>query len=349
MSTFQIGKRQIGPGYPCFIIAEAGVNHGGRVELAKKLIDSAVEAGADAIKFQTFKAENLTTPAAKKAEYQVKNTGSDESQLEMLHNLELPYEAHIELQRYAEAQGILFFSSPFDQGSADLLEQLNVPVYKLGSGEITNLGFLSHVARKGKPMIISTGMSYLAEIEAAIQEIELAGCHDYALLHCVSNYPTEPGEANLMAMATLRRAFAVPIGYSDHTMGIEVPVAAVALGASILEKHITLDRNLPGPDNLCSLEPGELKLLVSSVRNVEAALGDGKKIPNQRELMTARAARKSLVAAQRIPAGAVITNEQLVCKRPGTGLPPALLPFLLGRTARIDIEPDTMIEFGMLV
>ena len=348
MTTLDFGGRKIGPGQPCFIIAEAGVNHNGRLDLARRLVEVAARAGADAIKFQTFTAERLVTPDAPKAEYQGRATGAAESQYDMLRRLELSAAAHQELMTCCREQGILFMSTPFDEESADFLETLGVPGFKIASGEITNLPLLTHVARKGKPMIVSTGMARLGEVEAAVEAISAMGHRSYALLHCVSDYPASAADANLRAMHTLRAAFDVPVGYSDHTEGIEVALAAAALGACIIEKHFTLDRSLPGPDHGASLEPEELRRLVQGIRTVEAALGHGRKEPTRGEASTAAAARKSLAASRDIPAGTVLTDDLIAVKRPGTGLPPAMRPHLLGRTARVPIPAGSLLMLDML-
>jgi len=240
-------------------------------------------------------------------------------------------------------------STPFDEESADFLADLGVAVFKIPSGEITNLPFLRHVACRGKPMIVSTGMSYLGEVETAVRTIEEAGNYDFVLLHCVSNYPADPADVNLRAMQTMATAFGVPVGYSDHTLGIEVAIAAVALGACVIEKHFTLDRSLPGPDHRASLEPDELAVLVRGIRTVEAALGQGRKEPAASEANTAAVARRSLVAARDIPAGTVLTEEMLAIKRPGTGLPPAMLGHTLGRRTRVNMPAGTIIDLGMLL
>ena len=348
MKAIEILGREIGPGQPCFIIAEAGVNHNGSLEMARQLVDAAARAGADAVKFQTFKAEKVVSPQAPKAAYQLQTTGASESQLDMVKRLELPFDAFRELYVYCQDKGIRFMSTPFDEESVDFLAELGVAVFKIPSGEITNLPFLAHVAHKGKPMIVSTGMSYLGEVEAAVRTIEEVGNRDFVLLHCVSNYPANPADVNLRAMHTLAAAFGVPVGYSDHTLGIEVAIAAVALGACVIEKHFTLDRSLPGPDHRASLEPDELAALVRGIRTVEAALGHGRKEPAASEANTTVVARRSLVAARDIPAGTVLTEEMIAIKRPGTGLPPAMRPYLIGRTARITILAGTLLTLEML-
>ena len=272
VTSIQIGARVIGPDRPCFVIAEAGVNHDGGLEKAVRLVEVAVEAGADAVKFQTFKAERLVTASAAKADYQVRATGSSEPQAQMLRRLELADDDHRELMRQCDRHGILFLSTPFDEGSVDLLANLGVQAFKVASGDVTNFPLLIHIASKGRPVILSTGMSSLGEVEAAVRTLEHAGTRELALLHCVSNYPAEPGDANLRAMETMARAFRVPVGYSDHTLGIEVTLAAVALGACVVEKHFTLDRTLPGPDHHMSLEPDELATLIRGIRTVDAYL-----------------------------------------------------------------------------
>lgn len=324
------------------------MNHNGDLDLAMQLVDVASEAGADAIKFQTFCAERLATASAPKAQYQLQSTDAAESQVDMLRRLELSPDAHRRLQAHCRERNIIFLSSPFDIESADLLKDLGVPAFKIPSGEITNLPYLAHIAAKGKPMIVSTGMAYLSELEAAVRTIEDSGNQQFALLQCVSNYPAEPADVNLRAMDTMAKAFSVPVGYSDHTPGIEVPMAAVALGACIIEKHFTLDRNLPGPDHLASLEPEQLGAMVRGIRNVEVALGNGRKEPASSESGNAAMARKSLVAAQDIPAGTALSAELIAIKRPGTGLPPAMLSHLMGRCVRVDVPRDSLFELEML-
>lgn len=347
VTTIDVAGQQIGPGYPCFVIAEAGVNHNGDLNSAYRLVDTAILAGADAVKFQTFKAAALASPNAPKADYQKHGTDSAESQYEMLRRLELSTQDHEALFRYCQRRGILFLSSPFDEESADFLETLGVAAFKIPSGEVTNPLFLAHVARKGKPMIISTGMAYLGEIETAIRTVKQEGNNNLILLHCVSNYPADPVNVNLRAMQTMRTAFKTLVGYSDHTMGIEVALAAVAMGACVIEKHFTLDRGLPGPDHRASLEPDELATLIEGIRKIELALGHGRKEPAASELNTAAVARKSLVAAQDIVAGTVLTESLLAIKRPGTGLPPVLRPSLVGRVAAQDIAAGTLLSLEM--
>lgn len=345
---FTVLGREIGPGQPTFVIAEAGVNHNGDLALARKLIDVAAEVGADAIKFQSFKASLLAGCDAPKAAYQKRVTTKDESQYEMLRKLELSEAAHEELIAYARRVGVTFLSTPFDELSADLLERLDVPAFKVPSGELTNLPLLAHLAAKRRPMIISTGMSNLSEVEAAVNCVEQNGDPSVVLLHCVSNYPADPADVNLRAMETMRTAFGKAVGYSDHTLGDAVGLAAVALGACVVEKHFTLDRNMPGPDHQSSLEPAELGAFIRSCRSIEAALGTGRKRPAASEADTASVARKSLVANHDIPAGTTITTACLTTRRPGTGLSPAMRPHILNRKVRIDIPAGTLIDLEML-
>jgi N-acetylneuraminate synthase len=348
MKSITIADRQVGSGHPCFIIAEAGVNHNGDIALAKRLVEVAAQTGADAVKFQTFKAERVITPTAPKADYQRMTTDQHESQFEMVRRLELSEAMHGEIANYCQQQGILFLSTPFEEGSADLLASLDVPLFKIPSGEITNLPFLEYVARKGRPMIVSTGMASIGEVETALQVIEQAGNPPLVLLHCVSNYPSEPADTNLRAMQTMTMAFDVPVGYSDHTLGIEVPIAAVALGACVIEKHFTLDKTLSGPDHKASLEPHELSALVRGIRIVEKALGDGRKRPVVNEAPIAAVARKSLVASCDILTGTRLTERMIARKRPGTGLRPSMLPYLVGRTVCQDIPANTLFTLEML-
>lgn len=341
------GGRTIGPGHPCFIIAEAGVNHNGDIALAKQLIDVAVHAQADAVKFQSFRTEQLVTPTAPKARYQAAD-GREESQFAMLRRLELSATAHRELRDYCQMQGIMFLSTPFEETSADLLEALGVPAFKIPSGELTNWPFLQHLARKGKPLILSTGMSSLREVEDAVRIIHQTSNTPLVLLHCVSSYPADPADANLRAMQMMGATFQVPVGFSDHTPGITVALAAVALGACVIEKHFTLHRALPGPDHRASLEPRELAALVHGIRTVEAALGHGRKEPVASEAETAAVARKSLVAARMIPAGSHITVEAIAVKRPGTGLAPAMADQIVGRRAAQDIPEGAVLRLEMM-
>ena len=345
MDTIHIDSRKIGWGEPVFIIAEAGVNHNGDLQTAEKMVDVAAEAGADAVKFQTFRADEVVSEAAPKARYQIENTGEGGSQLEMLKRLELSPDAHRKLIERCHARGIMFLSTPFDFPSADLLERLSVPAYKVPSGEITNWPFLEHIASKGKPVILSTGMSDLNEVEQAVKVLRAAGCSELLILHATSSYPATAASSNLRAMQTLSDSFHTPIGLSDHTIGIEVALAATALGACILEKHFTLDRSLPGPDHKASLEPAELRSLVRGIRAVESALGDGRKQPTPSEEDVRRVARRSIVARRTIPTGTLIARDFLAYKRPGTGIPPSRLGDVVGRRTARTIPADTLIRF----
>ena len=347
MQDIQVGNKLIGTGQPVFVIAEAGVNHNGDLKLARALIDVAVEAGADAVKFQTFQADRLATPDAPKADYQLQTTGDSESQSDMLRRLELSPDAHRELHSYCHERGIIFLSTPFDEEAVDLLDELGVPAFKISSGDLTNSPLLEHVASKGKPVILSTGMSELSELIEAVSVLNTAGCENPVLLHCVSNYPADAAEVNLRAMQTMRSAFDVPVGFSDHTQGIDVALAAVALGACVIEKHFTLDRTLPGPDHRASLEPAELRELVRSIRRVETALGNGRKVPSASEVETAKVARRSLVAARDIPAGVTLERSMVVMRRPGTGMSPGMLETLLNRRAVREIAAGTLLDEGM--
>jgi|ERR1700674_225541 len=331
-----------------FIIAEAGVNHNGSLDMALRLVDAAKASGADAVKFQTFRADRLATRSAHKAPYQERTTANSESQFEMLQRLELDAAAHQYLIDHCRKIGIQFLSSPFDTQSADLLATMDVPLYKIPSGEITNLPFLQHLARKRRPVILSTGMSTLGEVEEAVYVLLTAGASQLTLLHCVTEYPAPYAEVNLRAMLTLKAAFGLPVGYSDHTPGIDIAIAAVALGAEIIEKHFTLDRSLPGPDHAASLEPDELRQMVVSIRHVEAALGTGIKAPAPCELPNLSVARKSVVAARSLPAGHQLATGDLDIKRPGNGLAPKLLPALIGRTLRAGLAKDEIISWDHL-
>ena len=344
----EISGRKIGPGHPCFIIAEAGVNHNGSLELALKLVDAAAAAGADAVKFQTFKADRLVTRNAPKAGYQIRATGDAGTQHEMLKRLELTEEDHRSLIAHCERRGVLFLSTPFDEESCDFLESLELPAFKLPSGELTNLPFLAHVAGKGKPVILSTGMATLQEVDAAVETFARSGNNRLVLLQCVSEYPADPAEANLRAMASMRSLFGFPVGFSDHTPGIAAAIAAAALGACVVEKHFTLDREMPGPDHRASLEPEELAEMVRGIRVAESALGDGEKRPGAGEAATARAARKSLVAACDISAGTVLGPEHIAVKRPGTGIPPGMRVRLLGRKTKVAVPAGTLFDWEML-
>lgn len=327
-----------------FVIAEAGVNHNGDLELARRMVSVAKDAGADAIKFQSFRADALVVKDAPKAEYQKETTGTAESQHQMLRKLELSADAHRELVRECRAQKIEFMSTPFDESSADLLEKLGVVRFKIPSGEITNLLLLRHVARKMKPVILSTGMSAIEDVDAAMRVLKSNGAKDITLLHCISDYPTQPRDANLRVMETLSARFKVPVGFSDHTPGTAVAIAAAARGAAVIEKHFTTDRGLAGPDHRASLEPGELGSMIRAIREVEVAIGDGKKRMTKSEEATQRIARKSLVAAEDLPAGTVLEERHLRAKRPASGISPMQLATVVGRKLRSAVGRDTLLQ-----
>lgn len=347
-STIEIAGRAIGPGQPCFIIAEAGVNHNGRLETALDLVDVAASTGADAIKFQTFKAEKIATAQASKAEYQARTTSSNETQLEMLKQLELSFDDFRIVKARCDLKGLIFLSTPFDMESADFLHNLGVPAFKIPSGEVVNHPFLEYIARKSRPIIMSTGMCHLGEVDQAVQVVYNTGLKELALLHCVSNYPADPADVNLRAMNTMAAAFQVPVGFSDHTLGTEVALAAVALGASLIEKHFTLDKDQAGPDHQSSLEPVELEKLVRGIRTIEAALGHGRKEPAGSEAAISAVARRSLVASKNIGAGTVLTRDLIAIKRPGNGIPPSMLPYIVGRKARTNIPAESLLTLEML-
>jgi N-acetylneuraminate synthase len=333
---FDSGARRfrIGEGR-CFVIAEAGVNHNGDVGLAKELVDAAAAAGADAVKFQTWRTEKVVAAGAPLAAYQA--TGSDDDQFALLKKLELGDDAFVEIAAHAAERGILFLSTPDDEESADFLAELDVPLFKIGSAEVTNLPYLRYVGEKGKPLILSTGMANLAEVERAVEALEEAGVRDLALLHCVSSYPSDPRDSNLRAMATMRAAFGYPVGFSDHTLGSEVALAAAALGACILEKHLTLSVDLEGPDHQASLEPDEFAGLISAVRLVEGALGDGRKRPTAAEAETKLVVRRRVLAGKGIAAGTQLTDADLVLRRAGVGAFAEELPTLVGRVLTRDV------------
>lgn len=328
------------------IIAEAGVNHNGDLGLAKQLIDVAAAAGVDLVKFQTFSASRQVTRSAQKADYQTQTTGNTESQYEMLRRLELTEDMHRELIEHCATRNIGFFSTGFDMESVDLLLSLGQEHFKIPSGEITNLPYLRHIGKLGKSVILSTGMSTLGDIEAAIDVLEKAGTAraQITVLHCTTEYPTPMNEVNLRAMQSIHAAFGVAVGYSDHTPGIEVAIAAVAMGATVIEKHFTLDRNLPGPDHQASLEPIELKAMVAAIRNIEVALGDGIKRLTPSEARNKPVARKSMVASRAIKAGDAFSADNITTKRPGTGISPMRWDELMGLIATRDFAADELIE-----
>jgi len=327
------------------IIAEAGVNHNGSLVTAKRLVDAAKSAGADAVKFQTFKAEDIATSGAPKAAYQKKRF-SRGSQFEMLKRLELSERSFRTLCRYCSKKEIMFLSTPFDYKSAEFIDDLGVRYFKISSGDLTNIPFLSKVALYKKPIILSTGMSSLAEVSEAVKTIYAKGNRKLILLHCTSNYPTRFEDANLLAIRTLKNRFKVPVGYSDHTLGFEAAIAAAALGAAVIEKHITLDRNMAGPDHKSSLEPEEFGFMVRSIRNTEKALGDGRKTPRRSEFAIRKVCRKSIVTACMIPKGAKITVDMLSVKRPGTGIEPKYFKTIIGRRPRRRLEADRVMRWA---
>lgn len=329
-----------------YIIAEAGVNHNGSLELAKDMVKVAAKAGVDAIKFQTFRAETLVIKDAIKADYQIKASGQSEAQFEMLKKLELSVESHLELIECCRLNQIEFLSTPFDLTTIDLLVEMGLNKWKIPSGEITNLPYLRKIASLGQEIILSTGMSNLGEIQDALIVFMTSGISPdkITILHCNMEYPTPMQDVNLKAMQTIKSAFpGIHIGYSDHTEGIEVSIAAVAMGAAIIEKHFTLDKNLPGPDHKASLEPDELKAMVRAIRNIEKALGNGIKKPSPSELKNKPIARKSIVAAQSITAGEKFTNDNLTAKRPGTGISPMKWDEVIGQSASKDYKQDDLI------
>lgn len=326
------------------IIAEAGVNHNGSLALAKQMVDAAKECGADIIKFQTAKAESLVSRFAVKADYQKKNTGTEESQLEMLRKLLLTYEEFEQLAAYCEQKEIQFLSTPFDLESIDFLSQFSMPFWKIPSGEITNYPYLVRLAKTGMPVMMSTGMCELWEVEEAVKILKENGAGELTLLHCNTEYPTPYEDVNLRAMETLRQRFGCEVGYSDHTKGMEVPIAAAAMGAGVIEKHFTLSRKMTGPDHAASLEPAELKAMINAVRNIEAALGDGRKTVTGSERKNIAIARKSIVAARNILKGEKLTVENITTKRPGSGISPMRWNEVLGTEAVRDFEEDELIE-----
>ena len=329
------------------IIAEAGINHNGSIEIAKRLVDKAVEAGVDYIKFQTFKTENLVSKDAKKAEYQKRNMqGEDDSQFNMLKKLELTSQQHEELISYCQQKGIKFFSTAFDLDSIEYLASLHLGVWKIPSGEITNYPYIKKIASYGQPVIMSTGMCDDNDITNALSVLEKFGTarENVTILHCNTQYPTPMEDVNLKAMQTIQKTYNVKVGYSDHTKGIEVPIAAVALGATVIEKHFTLDRNMPGPDHKASLEPNELKAMVSAIRNIEKALGDGVKKVSLSEQSNKSVARKSIVAAYDIKKGETLNENNMAVKRPGTGINPMKWEEVIGKIAPRDFKEDELIE-----
>ena len=344
-SKIIIGDERVGESV--FIIAEAGVNHNGSLKRALKMVDEAARTGANAIKFQAFVTESLVSDRAPKADYQ-KKRGQGKTQRDMLKRLELSPRDFAAIAERARRRGIVMLSSAFDEASADLLEDLGVPAYKMGSGELTNIPLLEHVAKKGKPVLISTGMSTLEEIQEAVSAIRAQANNQIIILHCVSSYPSRARDSNLMAMGLLRERFGVPVGFSDHTVGVEVPLAAAALGAVVIEKHFTLSRKLAGPDQEASLEPSEFRGMVEGIRVVEEALGRPVKEPTADELKMRLVARRSLVASVNIPKGQVISRQMLAIKRPGTGILPKEIGNMIGKRATRNIRRDQVLRWDMV-
>ncbi len=326
-----------------YIIAEAGVNHNGSFDLACKLADAAKKAGADCIKFQTFKSDNLVSKYAQKADYQ-KNTTGDGTQADMLKKLELSFDEFSALKDYCDRIGISFLSTPFDPESIDFLNSIDMPFWKIPSGEVTDYPYLVTLAKTGKPVVMSTGMCSVEEIREAVDVLRSNGTRDIKLLHCNTEYPTPYEDVNLLAMQSMSELFGLEVGYSDHTNGIEVPIAAAALGAVIIEKHFTLDRNMTGPDHKASLEPCELTTMVESIRHIEKSLGTGVKVPSPSETKNIGIARKSIVAKRKIQAGEILSEDNVTAKRPGTGISPMRWPDVIGAEAKRDFEEDELIE-----
>jgi N,N'-diacetyllegionaminate synthase len=333
----KIGDKLVGDGEPVFIVAEAGSNHNCKLEQAKRLIDVAASAGADAIKFQTFSADKIVAKVGPKAGY-MKKVSKQESVYEIFKRIELPREWHSELVEYSRKKGLIFLSSPFDEEAVDLLDKLDVPAFKVASGELTNLPLIKYMARKGKPLIVSTGAATMDEVEEAVSVIKNEGNKKIVLLHCVVNYPAAPEDANLLAMNALKKKFKLPVGYSDHILGIAAPLAATALGAVMIEKHFTLSRRLPGPDHFYALEPNELKMMVDGIRSVEKMRGASTKKPAKAEMEMRKLARRSIFAKVDIPAGAVIKREMLVILRPAIGLEPKHLEGIVGMKTKVYIR-----------
>lgn len=326
------------------IIAEAGVNHNGKLDLALQLCDAAKEVGSDVVKFQTWKTEKIITHSVAQAEYQTENTGKSESQFDMLKRLELSYDDFRKIKAHCDKIGIQFASTADEEESLDFLISLGIPFIKIGSGEITNIPYLRIMGSKKLPVIISSGMSTLAEVDVALAELRNAGATDIILLHCTTNYPCPMQDVNLKAMLTLKEAFKIPVGYSDHTEGIEVPVAAVAMGAKVIEKHFTLDRNMEGPDHLASTEPDEFKKMVESIRNIEKAMGNGEKVPTMSEIDISKVVFKRIVASKEIKAGEVLSEENICVKRNDKGVPARYWDLIIGTVAKKDYSIDEAVE-----
>jgi len=343
----RIGKKSVGCGNPCFVIAEAGVNHNGDIKLAKRLVDVAKDAAADAVKFQTFRTQDLVARNTKAAFYQKKTVPGLKTQNQILQALELWYDDFVELKRYCDKKQIIFLSTAHTQDAVDLLDSL-VCAYKIASGDLTNLPFLEAIAERQKTMILSTGMSTLQEVRQAVDCITKKHNRNIVLLHCTTNYPCSLEEVNLRAMQTLRKEFNLPVGYSDHTLGLFIPPIAVGLGAAIIEKHFTLDKNSAGPDHKASLDPGELKIMVRSIRDTEKALGSAMKIPSDSEKKIMKLVRKSLVAAADIHKGSKIKEGDISIKRPGSGIQPKDIKRIIGKKALKDIKKDELLAWSLI-
>lgn len=342
IKDFKIGRK-----HPCFIIAEAGVNHNGDIDIAHKLVDAAKLAGVDAVKFQSFKSEALVTPLSRKADYQLKTTDGDHSQLSMLKKLEIPASDQARIKKYCDEKGILYLCTPYEQESADQLEHIGVDAYKIASTDIANIPFLRYLAKKNIPVLLSTGMSDLGDVEKSVNALKTNGLEGkIIILQCTSEYPAPFKDINLLAMQTMETAFHCPVGFSDHTPGIGASPWAVAAGACVIEKHFTLDRHMDGPDHKASINPKEMKELVETIRNVELALGDGIKNIMPSEAKNKLKMQKSLVTMNKLSAGQTIQPEDLTCKRPGTGLPPAWIDRVTGMQAAKDIAKDQVLTLN---
>jgi len=347
MEKIRISSKLIGEGQPTFIIAEAGINHNGDLRIAKKLVDYAKDAGADAVKFQTYKTENLVTKSLDLVEYQIKNIKEKKSQFKMLKNLELTYNDFFILKKYCDKKKIIFLSTPHSYDAIDFLEDL-VPAYKMGSGDITNIPALKHVAKKGKPIILGTGMSTLKEVKYAIETIKTQGNKQIIVLHCTTSYPCPIDQVNLNAMITMKNELGCIVGYSDHTLGTIVPIIATAIGANVIEKHLTIDKKLPGPDHKSSLNPREFKIMISKIRETEKILGSFDKKPTKDEENIKQLIRKSLVTKKELKKGTKITRHAIEIKRPATGIIPADIDKIIGKKTKINIRKDEIINYNMI-
>lgn len=348
LASIEVGNIQIGHSQPVFIIAEAGVNHNGDIDMALRLVREAKRVGADCVKFQSFKAERVVTAEAPKAAYQLKTTDFQESQVEMLRKLELDASAYEDLIAECRKEGILFLSTPYNIEDVDFLDSLGVAAFKVASGQAVEPYFLEYVANKGKPILLSTGMCTLGEVDRAVRVLRRTGNDQIVVLQCTTNYPSAMEDCNLRAMVAMRDALDVLVGYSDHTEGLTAAIASVALGACVVERHFTLDKSLPGPDHSASSAPGEFAALVRQIREAELALGSSMKYPSDIEQKNALGMRRSIVAKKTIPSGKIITEDMLTFKRPATGLKPDLLPELVGRIATCEIKPDEMLSWEMV-